>query len=136
MTSASTHRFHRFVQLRSELECVWDANTSTDPGGWTADNPARGHCTVAVLVVQDQFGGRILRGLVGGLSHFWNLLPDGSEVDLTRDQFSVWYVTDIDERSREYVLATQREDGVVTRDRYEQIVARLVELRSRQSMAT
>jgi hypothetical protein len=115
--------------LRGELERVWDAGTSTDPDGWTSENPARGHCTVAVLLVQDEFGGRILRGLVGGLSHFWNRLPDGSDVDLTRDQFVVWHVTDVEERSREYVLGTAREDGLTTRDRYATIIRRLADLR-------
>lgn len=130
------HPFERLVQLRSELERVWDARTSTDPDGWCPGNPARGQCTVAVLLVQDEFGGHILRGLVGGLSHFWNELPDGREVDLTRDQFGVWSVDDVEERTREYVLATTREDGVITCDRYAEVVGRLVALRSERVSVT
>jgi hypothetical protein len=44
------------------------------------------------LVVQDWLGGKVVKadafrdgGRVG--AHYWNLLPSGEEVDLTRDQF-------------------------------------------------
>lgn len=55
-------------------------------------NPARGQCITTVLVVHDELGGDLVRGdvLVEGKHvdyHWWNRLTDGSEVDLTRQQF-------------------------------------------------
>jgi hypothetical protein len=59
---------------------------------WDPSNPARGQCGVTALVVHDLLGGDLVRGEVhvGGERvdfHWWNLLPDGVEVDLTRVQF-------------------------------------------------
>lgn len=44
------------------------------------------------MVVQDRFGGRLMRGEVPVSGsrvdfHRWNQFPDGREVDLTREQF-------------------------------------------------
>lgn len=59
---------------------------------WDPANPARGHCIVTALVVNDLLGGVLVRGEVhvGGERvdfHWWNRLPGGIEVDLTREQF-------------------------------------------------
>lgn len=118
----------RLCTLREALERRWDADTSTDPAGWNRDRPSFAQCGVTALIVQDQFGGAILRSLVCGCSHFWNRLADGTEVDLTRDQFPVWFLTaPIEERSREYLLATLRDDGVPTSLRYEILCKRIAE---------
>ncbi len=50
-----------------------------------------GHCRVVSLIVQDYLGGSILYSHVKGnmnWDHYWNLLPSGKELDLTKDQFS------------------------------------------------
>lgn len=73
--------------LVARLECAWSRQTSADPERWVPDNPAWGQCAVTALVVQDEVGGDLLRTTVDGGSHYWNRLPDGSEVDLTREQF-------------------------------------------------
>lgn len=82
----------------------WDADTSSD-SKWSEDNPALGQCAVTSLVIQDLYGGELLRGRVGDTSHYWNLLPNGQEVDLTRDQFDSFELeaTPIT-RDRSYVL--------------------------------
>ncbi|MFH8615279.1 hypothetical protein ACH4E8_09415 [Streptomyces sp. NPDC017979] len=59
---------------------------------WTPDNPARGQCDITALVVHDLLGGHLLLGEVtlDGADHgyhWWNRLPDGTEIDLTREQF-------------------------------------------------
>jgi hypothetical protein len=64
-----------------------DAKTPWDP-----DNPARGQCGVVAVVLNDILGGELMRGevLVNGKRvdfHWWNRLPGGLEIDLTRDQF-------------------------------------------------
>ena len=116
----------QLVATRRELERAWSADTSTDPDDWRSSRPSVGQCTVTALLVHDRLGGTILRALVCGHSHFWNRLPDGTEVDLARDQFAVWLLTGpVEVRSREHVLGTRREDGTTTERRYERLVARL-----------
>src|SRR3989344_4637066 len=84
-------------RLKEYLECIVRAcslETSSDPNNWTPENPLYGHCAVVALLVQEEFGGKLLRASlenVGGYeqmrSHYWNLLPIGAEVDLTAGQF-------------------------------------------------
>ena len=101
-------------RLRELLPTICDRETSQDPEGWTPDNPLWGHCAVVALIVQDYFGGDLLRASLKGtpwfpqnVSHYWNRLPDGTKVDLTEDQFGDSYPTLPDPiiRTREYVLS-------------------------------
>jgi hypothetical protein len=59
---------------------------------WDPDNPARGQCGVVALVVNDLLGGELMRAEVhvnGERAdfHWWNRMPSGLEIDLTREQF-------------------------------------------------
>jgi hypothetical protein len=61
---------------------------------------------VTALVVQDFLGGELLRGLVCGESHYWNRLPDGTELDLTSEQFDTYRLDGPPEvRGRSYALS-------------------------------
>lgn len=78
--------------LEAAIQASWRADTSDHPETWSADNPAKGQCAVTAKVVQDYFGGTlhvapVLRDGQPVEAHCWNVLPDGSHVDLTRDQF-------------------------------------------------
>lgn len=78
--------------LGRALECSWSKQTSADPDVWSADNPAWGQCAVTALVVQDYFGGDLLRVQASGpgfpsWGHYWNRLPSGLVVDFTQRQF-------------------------------------------------
>lgn len=86
-------------------QCAWSAETSADPDGWSADNPAWGQCAITALVVQLLCGGELLRSTVGGISHYWNRLPDGRDVDLTFGQFGPGAIYDAPPiiRSRDYL---------------------------------
>ncbi len=73
---------------------VCSAETSSDPVNWTPENPLHGHCAVVAVLVQENFGGEILRASLLGVkgyeqmqSHYWNRSKNGSEVDLTAGQF-------------------------------------------------
>ena len=113
------------AELRELLVRAWSRETSSQPERWTAANPAFGQCAVTALVVQDRLGGELLRTLVGSGSHYWNRLPSGQEVDLTRQQFSEGNVTFVGEvRSREYVLS-----HAATARRYEALARALGEWR-------
>ena len=102
--------------LERRLQREWCRETSADPEHWSGQNPAWGQCAVTALIVQDTLGGEFLRARIDGVSHYWNRLPSGENVDLTRHQFvgggSVESETEV--RTRDYVLSFPE-----TRERYE-----------------
>jgi hypothetical protein len=101
--------------MMPDLRQAWTATTSASTD-WTPERPSVGQCAVTALIVQDELGGVLLRTINANVSHYWNRLPDGSELDLTRDQFDVWEPGEIVERDREYVLSFPE-----TRRRYEEL---------------
>ena len=111
-------------ELKTALAKAWCAETSASPNAWMPENPALGQCAVSALVVQDHFGGDLLRSKVGGVSHYWNRLPDGREIDWTLRQFKPRGPIFLDEdpqlRTREYVLSFPD-----TVKRYELLKARM-----------
>lgn len=90
-------------RLTQALETSWSAETSAATD-WSTAVPARGQCAVSALIIQEEFGGELVRAMVAGESHYWNRLPDGSEVDATRSQFEVFDPVGVAVRLREYVL--------------------------------
>ena len=79
-------------ELIDAIHAAWSDETAAGDNDWSATNPAAGHCDVTALVVRESVGGdlrmaQVFRG--GELSeyHFWNVLPDGTELDLTESQF-------------------------------------------------
>jgi hypothetical protein len=119
--------------LKRAFAYCWSAETSSDPEGWTPQNPAYGHCAVASLVVQAVLGGELLRyGLTGTpfehlRSHYRNRLPDGTIVDFTEDQFGgqVPVLPEPVVRAREEVLDAVKYPKTV--ERYELFSKRVVE---------
>ncbi|MFI9407232.1 hypothetical protein [Nocardia sp. NPDC052316] len=84
------------LDIDRALRASWAADTcSADDvarAGWQSDNPAWGHCDITALIVNDIFGGELMVGQVwlGAEQHgfhWWNRLPSGIELDLTREQF-------------------------------------------------
>lgn len=82
--------------IENALRTSWAAATCSPDdlarADWTSANPAWGHCDITALVVNDILGGDLVVGEVrlGGEQHgyhWWNRLPSGMEIDLTRDQF-------------------------------------------------
>ena len=81
-------------QLTAALHKAWDEKTGyCEAGVWSADNPARGQCVTSSLVVQDYFGGEIVRYEVHGKdideTHYFNILEDGTILDTTGQQYTV-----------------------------------------------
>lgn len=96
---------HRAAALRFLLADGWTAETSSAEN-WTSERPETGQCAVTALVVQDVLGGELHRALVNGESHYWNVLEDGTVIDLTRSQFDEpLVIEDETVRQREYVLS-------------------------------
>jgi hypothetical protein len=92
------------LALAEAIRHSWSAETTVDCN-WSSNQPSKGQCAVTALVVQDYFGGAILRATVSGVSHYWNRLSNGTIIDLTRDQFSSFDPTEIEPRTRRYILS-------------------------------
>lgn len=117
-----------FRKLLPEL-CTKET-AAGDGKGWTPENPTHGHCAVASLIVQDLFGGDLLRVSLEGTefaeyrSHYFNRLPDGAVVDVTEDQFCGRLPNELAAtaavKDREYVIG-----GADTGKRYEQLKSQL-----------
>ena len=74
--------------LRAAMVKAARADTAYAPATWKrAKDPLTGHCYGAAHLVQDRFGGEIVKGTVRGQAHAWNRLPGGREVDLTGSQY-------------------------------------------------
>ena len=74
--------------LRAAMVKAAQADTAYDPAKWKrAKDPLTGHCYAAAHLVQDRFGGELVKGTVRGQAHAWNRLPGGREVDLTGSQY-------------------------------------------------
>ena len=71
-------------QVGRRLRRCWSEKSSKQ---WSVDNPANGQCAVTALVLQDVYGGRILKTRVGRAWHFYNEI-DGRVVDMSSSQFS------------------------------------------------
>jgi hypothetical protein len=84
-----------FAEVAAAIRRSWDEHTC-DPVDlpWSPGNPSRGQCGVTALVINDVLGGDLVLGEVHYASgerqghHWWNRLPDGTFVDLTREQFA------------------------------------------------
>lgn len=95
------------------IPTVWAADTSSTPDLWTPENPALGQCAVTALVLQDYYGGDLLRVTNRGEGHYFNCIVDPitgapTRIDLTWSQFSQesWEPEDDEQvRDRAYVLS-------------------------------
>ena len=80
------------ARFEAAVRASWDRQTSDTPDRWDPGNPERDQCGATSLVVHDHLGGDLLHVEVftdGAPTdhHYWNRLPDGTEVDFTRGQF-------------------------------------------------
>jgi hypothetical protein len=88
-------RERTFREITDAIVASWGPDTqyateekpSRKPG-----DTSRGQCGTTALVLQDWLGGEILAATVSRDgeavgAHYWNQLPDGTEVDLTGGQF-------------------------------------------------
>ena len=73
--------------MNDKFKTAWSKDTCYPPlkEKWSEDCPELGQCAVTALVIQDNFGGEL--AFNKELNHYWNVLPNGKEIDLTRAQF-------------------------------------------------
>lgn len=82
--------------IEAAVRAAWARDTCdpVDADDWSPANPARGQCGTTALTINDLLGGDLVvaevlhaDGSRQGV-HWWNRLPDGTEIDLTREQFT------------------------------------------------
>lgn len=109
-----------FKKLLSEC---WNKDTCS-PGlkdNWSEDNPSLGQCAITALIVNDYFGGKIMRCMSSSGSHYYNIIDD-KVVDLTVEQFlgEIPLYEEGQERTREYLLSNSD-----TENRYKKLLYNL-----------
>lgn len=79
-------------ELSEALQASWDADTAYNPEQWSQENKARGQCVVSSLIVQDYFGGDLIRYEINEdqlhETHYMNQLSDGTVIDTTASQYT------------------------------------------------
>src|SRR3989344_1821050 len=81
---------HEIIEYGRRLERAWSRETAAPScqDRWTRENNALGQGAVTALLIQDKFGGDLIRTEVAGHgSHYFNRLPNGCTVDFTIQQF-------------------------------------------------
>lgn len=73
-------------ELNKLLNFLFQSWSIQSSSKWTEDNPAKGQCGVTALVVNDIFGGEILKTELPNGWHFYNSI-DGKRYDFTKSQF-------------------------------------------------
>jgi hypothetical protein len=71
-------------RVAAALRVSWSSRTS---GQWREADPARGQCNVTALLVNELFGGEILKTPLPEGDHFYNRIG-GERIDLTEGQFA------------------------------------------------
>lgn len=110
-------------ELKQLLIQSWDLGTCS-PGlrdKWSEENPSLGQCAITALIVNDFFGGKIMRCMSSSGSHYYNIIDD-ELVDLTVEQFlgEIPQYENGEERTREYLLNNKD-----TKNRYEKLLYNL-----------
>lgn len=70
--------------LQDAIKNAWSIKSSSK---WTIQNPAKGHCGVTALVVNDHLGGEIFKTRLPEGWHFYNII-EHQRYDFTLSQFS------------------------------------------------
>lgn len=78
--------------ITEALEASWASDTAFRSEDWSMENPARGQCVISSLIVQDYLGGELARCTAESdalqETHYFNLLPDGTVIDTTKNQYA------------------------------------------------
>ncbi len=97
----------RFEKL---LRFAWTKETCVPSlrEDWDEDNKSLGQCAITALLVNDYYGGKIMRCMTSTGSHYYNMIDD-KIVDLTAEQFfeEVPMYQEGSERTREYLLGNE-----------------------------
>lgn len=88
----------RLDEVMDAIGFAWDKKTAYGWGKrWTIERPEVDQCAVTALVLQDYFGGKLLRCETDVGSHYWNEFENGIQFDATVKQFE--YTGEVPDRS-------------------------------------
>lgn len=75
---------------------------------WSSENKELGQCAITALIVNDYYGGKIMRCMTSTGSHYYNLIDD-EIIDLTVEQFmgEIPLYDEGAERTRDYLLSSE-----------------------------
>lgn len=107
------------LKLSEAFKLSWGKETAypSDATNWTKEIPSTGQCAVTSLIVHDEFGGKIHKN--SKFNHYWNELPSGRIVDLTKDQFNTTEeIISEGNVSKEDLLEGERAIRAKTNERY------------------
>ena len=97
-------------ELKQLLVQAWRKETCSPRlrDKWNEENPSLGQCAITALIVNDFFGGKIMRCMASSGSHYYNIIDD-ERIDLTVDQFldEIPQYENGEERTREYLLSNE-----------------------------
>lgn len=95
-------------ELLKVIEVSWSKETCYPAirDMWNNSNPSIGQCAITALVVNDFLGGKIMRTMCDGISHYYNIV-NNEIIDLTVSQFEgmIPNYSLGEERTREYLLS-------------------------------
>lgn len=79
----------KILKLREDLSKIWAYETSYFSRKKYEESGIKsyGQCYVSACIVFIIFGGKLKRARIKNDTHYWNILPDGTEIDLTSDQY-------------------------------------------------
>jgi hypothetical protein len=117
-TKTQSKKFNDQLVKQALVKC-WSKQSSSL---WTENNPARGQCGVTAIVIQEQFGGEILKTNIDGQWHFYNVI-DGVKYDLTVDQFDEPPTySDIPSNREEAFADTNKEQHTYLSSKFSQLI--------------
>lgn len=98
------------IDIKNLFLCAWSKETCvpSQREEWSKDNPSLGQCAITALIINDIFGGKIMRCMSQSGSHYYNLI-NNNIVDFTVEQFlgvSPEY-EHAEIRTREYLLSNE-----------------------------
>jgi len=100
----------KLKSLKKVLSMAWTKETCVPSlrDKWCKENKELGQCAITALIVNDYYGGKIMRCMTSTGSHYYNLIDDNI-VDLTVEQFAGEkpLYEEGQERTREYLLSDE-----------------------------
>ncbi len=115
--------------LENILLKAWDKKTCYPvlQSKWKENRPEIGQCAVTALITQDFFGGSIVYNQT--YDHFWNILPTGKSLDLTKSQFPKNIVLKPHNQvDRKVILTSEEAKKQKTSKRYKLLKARVTQI--------
>ena len=95
-----------------------------DRNMWPKKYPSYGHCGITALLIQEIYGGDLACNKK--LNHVWNILKDGKEYDLCRDNYLINKEVKAEKYINRYYMLNDKEAKKFKRKQRYNLLKRLV----------